>query len=87
MSPTIQHKRWPYPALRAWSKFNKMPDHRIDALIIHARKNNAPMWAIARCDNAWMRLDKDVPKDVEFYFAHHHPQLLDKAYKRLPLAA
>ena len=75
--------RWSYPALRAWAKAQKLPDHRIDTMIICARREKAPLWAVEKRDGRWASLTKDVPTDIEYFFIHNQADMLDLARNKL----
>lgn len=75
--------RWAYPALRAWAKAKRLPDHRIDTLIISARREKAPLWAVEKRDGQWASLTKDVPADIEYFFIHNQVAMYDLARNKL----
>jgi len=75
--------RWSYPALRAWAKARKLPDHRIDILVMGARREKAPLWAVEKRNGRWASLTKDAPVDIEYFFAHNHTEMLNFARDKL----
>ena len=70
---------WNYPAVRAWALAHKLPDHRIDTLIIGARRDKAPRWAVEKRNGQWASLNGNVPADIEFFFVCNQPEMLDQA--------
>jgi hypothetical protein len=75
---------WSYPALRAWAKHNKMPDHRIDTLIIGARKDQAPQWSVEKRNGRWASLSTDTPVEIEYFFKNNCCGMLDQARRSVP---
>ena len=74
---------WSYPALRAWNKAQNLPDHRIDTLVIGARREKAPLWAVEKRDGRWASLTKNAPVDIEYFFVRNHAEMLDLARDKL----
>ena len=70
---------WSYPALRAWAKAQNLPDHRIDTMIISARREKAPLWAVEKRNGRWALLTKDVPVDIEHFFVRNQADMYDLA--------
>jgi len=80
-SNTIESS-WAYPALREWAKHLKTPNEAIDRMIIMARKESAPMYAVKKQPNGkWSTLSFNTPQDVEAFFKAHHPRMLQLARK------
>lgn len=71
-----------YPALREWEKHLKTPDEIIDRMIIAARKEGAPMYAVKKQTNGrWCTLSLNTPYDVEAFFKIYHPLMFELARK------
>lgn len=69
--------KWAYPALRVWAKSKKIADHQIDRMIIRARKESLPMWAVEQRENgSWANLTFDTPQNIETYFKVYQPTML-----------
>ena len=69
--------KWAYPALREWAKSKKIADHQIDRMIIRARKENLPMWAVEQRENgSWANLTFDTPFNIEAFFKTYEPTML-----------
>jgi len=69
--------KWAYPALRVWAKSKKINDDQIDRMIIRARKESLPMWAVEKRDNgSWANLTFDTPQNIETYFKVYQPTML-----------
>ena len=68
---------WSYPALRVWAKSKKIADDQIDRMIIRARKERLPMWAVEQRENgSWANLTFDTPQNIETYFKVYQPTML-----------
>ena len=68
---------WTYPALREWAKFQKIDDNAIDRMIIKARKERLPMWAVEQRENgSWANLTFDTPFKIEAFFKIYQPTML-----------
>ena len=69
--------KWSYPALRVWAKSKKIADHQIDRMIIRARKESLPMWAVEQRENgSWANLTFDTPFNIEAFFKTYQPTML-----------
>ena len=69
--------KWAYPALRVWAKSKKIADHQIDRMIIRARKESLPMWAVEQRENgSWATLTYDTPQNIEVFFKVYNPTML-----------
>ena len=69
--------KWAYPALRVWAKSKKINDDQIDRMIIRARKESLPMWAVEKRENgSWATLTYDTPKNIEVFFKVYNPTML-----------
>ena len=69
--------KWAYPALRVWAKSKKIDDHQIDRMIIRARKESLPMWAVEKRENgSWAKLTYDTPQNIEVFFKVYNPTML-----------
>ena len=69
--------KWSYPALREWAKFQKINDPQIDRMIIRARKESLPMWAVEKRENgSWATLNYDTPQNIETFFKVYQPTML-----------
>ena len=68
---------WAYPALREWAKSKKINDAQIDRMIIRARKERLPMWAVEQRENgSWANLTFDTPFNIEAFFKTYKPTML-----------
>ena len=68
---------WAYPALREWAKSKKINDAQIDRMIIRARKERLPMWAVEQRENgSWATLTYDTPQNIEVFFKVYNPTML-----------
>ena len=55
----------------------KIADHQIDRMIIRARKERLPMWAVEQRENgSWANLTFDTPQNIETYFKVYQPTML-----------
>lgn len=69
--------KWAYPALRVWAKSKKIADDQIDRMIIRARKESLPMWAVEQRENgSWATLTYDTPQNIEVFFKVYNPTML-----------
>jgi ABC-type transport system involved in cytochrome bd biosynthesis fused ATPase/permease subunit len=69
--------KWAYPALRVWAKSKKIADDQIDRMIIRARKESLPMWAVEQRENgSWATLTYDTPQNIEVFFKVYQPTML-----------
>jgi hypothetical protein len=74
---------WAYPALREWAKRQKVSNDRIDRMIIRARKERLPMWAVEQRENgSWATLTYDTPYYIERFFQINQPTMLSLARKK-----
>jgi len=79
MQNNEKRTRWSYPAVRVWAKAQNLPNHRIDTLIIGARRDKAPLWAVEKRNGRWASLTNDAPVDIEYFFVHNYAEMLDFA--------
>ena len=71
---------WAYPAMRVWAKTKKVSDEQIDRMIIRARKEQLPMWAVEkRVNDSWATLTYDTPYHIELFFKVYQPTMLSLA--------
>ena len=69
--------KWAYPALRVRAKSKKIADDQIDRMIIRARKESLPMWAVEQRENgSWATLTYDTPQNIEVFFKVYNPTML-----------
>tara|TARA_B110000908_G_C10104307_1_gene380061 strand:- start:90 stop:425 length:336 start_codon:yes stop_codon:yes gene_type:complete len=82
-STSIIRNSWSYPALREWAKHLKTSDDAIDRMIIRARKEKAPLYAVEQQSNGeWQTLSHNTPKNIEAFFKAHNPRMLQSARQK-----